>query len=409
MKNASRLSAYLPILLLILYFGHDSKLMAQQFSTTSGFRSYWQIGVNGGTSIFFGDIKQYRVWPETNNENEWRMGVGLYMNKQFTPVIGLRGQGMYGQIAGSRRERNMFFQGDYFEFSLIPHFNINNIFAPYNEERLLNVNIFIGLGLTNFNTELFDLTTHQSLRKMGHGNGKGINGRTLEGIFIGGMGLDFRISERFNVNLETSNRIMNSDRMDGVESGFEYDIYNYSSLGVAYKFGFSKKGRRSKSLPPYHQSETETNEYELPAEEPMKPSKNSLDILVVEPIINTAERKPPKVIEEEEPMEVVEEVVMEPVVVPVSPMQSSPAFEYRVQVLAKYGKRMPKESISNMYNLPVNELKEDMRNGYYIYTIGSYATYEQARNKRNQLRSSNGITDAFVVAFENGKRLDKLP
>jgi len=50
-----------------------------------------------------------------------------------------------------------------------------------------------------------------------------------------------------------------------------------------------------------------------------------------------------------------------------------------------------------------------MHDGYYIYTIGSFDTYEQARTARDILRRVNGIRDAFVVAFRNGYRLDKLP
>ncbi|HKK09556.1 MAG TPA: hypothetical protein VJ939_01910, partial [Bacteroidales bacterium] len=80
---------------------------------------------------------------------------------------------------------------------------------------------------------------------------------------------------------------------------------------------------------------------------------------------------------------------------------------FRVQIRAKYRKKMSIAAIKSRFNL--NEtIYEDYHKGYYIYTIGNYRTYQQARNKREQLTASNGINDAFVVAFRDGTRLDKL-
>ncbi|VAW26057.1 hypothetical protein MNBD_BACTEROID07-74, partial [hydrothermal vent metagenome] len=83
--------------------------------------------------------------------------------------------------------------------------------------------------------------------------------------------------------------------------------------------------------------------------------------------------------------------------------------EYSVQIMARYGRRIPIEWINKKYGLSQNKIREDKHNGYYIYTIGSYQTYGQARTRRDQIRNRYGIGDAFVVAFKNGYRLDKLP
>jgi len=56
---------------------------AQSYNKTSNSKSYWQINANFGTSIFFGDIKQYRVWPVSNYENEWRFAGGLQLINKF--------------------------------------------------------------------------------------------------------------------------------------------------------------------------------------------------------------------------------------------------------------------------------------------------------------------------------------
>ncbi|MCF8303632.1 MAG: porin family protein [Bacteroidales bacterium] len=87
---------------------------------------------------------------------------------------------------------------------------------------------------------------------------------------------------------------------------------------------------------------------------------------------------------------------------------SPPALEYRVQIRAKKTGRLSKNELAKRFNLST-PIKEDIYNGYYIYTVGSFDTYEQARNYRDTLRRRHNVNDAFVVAFRYGERLDKLP
>lgn len=92
---------------------------------------------------------------------------------------------------------------------------------------------------------------------------------------------------------------------------------------------------------------------------------------------------------------------------PEPPAKPNP--EFRVQIKAKYGKPLSRKKLSAQYNIPIAEIQESRHNGYYIYTVGSYATYDEARDRRNVIRNVNGIYDAFVVAFNECGRLDKLP
>ena len=103
---------------------------SQSFSPNSSFVSHWQIQADVGTSLFFGDIKEYQWWPVSTYENEWRLGFGLQLSKQLSPVFGLRGQGLYGQLAGTRRIRNKHFTNDYFEFNLNTTINLIIFLLP---------------------------------------------------------------------------------------------------------------------------------------------------------------------------------------------------------------------------------------------------------------------------------------
>ena len=80
---------------------------------------------------------------------------------------------------------------------------------------------------------------------------------------------------------------------------------------------------------------------------------------------------------------------------------------YKVQIRAAYKSEIPLQQLANQYHLR-DEIKEDYVGNWYRYSVGSFATYEEAKQYRNRIRDINGIRDAFVVAYRNGKRLDQL-
>lgn len=407
-----------PYLLILLIFCCTTQAYSQSYNKSSRFRSYWSVNANFGSSIFFGDIKQHRIVPVSNNENEWRFAGGAMLNKQISPIFGIRGQFLYGKLAGTRRPSNLFFESNYIEFNLNTAIGLRNLFQKYRPQQLWNAYIVFGLGLTNFNTELKDLSTKQVVRKIGYGNGRSFGGRTLQGMLIGGMGIDLRLSNHVNIKMETANRILNTDELDGRTSGFKYDVYNYTSFGIAYKFGMgpSKPKKQEEysffekksSKPRKKDHNVETAEYDFDPTKPVSPPE--VDALTIDAAILSVPISPPTEEQKEPKVIITEEVIRQPVrVVEETYVSPAPEMEYRVQIRAKYGNKISRQSLSNSYNIPVSDIKENTHNGFFIYTVGSFNTYEEAKAKRNQLRSYNGIMDAFVVAFENGVRLNKLP
>lgn len=407
------------ILILILIFSIPVLASGQSYNRSSNFQRHWMFDINAGTSLFFGDIKQYRIAPVSNYENEWRFGGGTMLGMQISPIFGVRGQFLYGKLAGTRREWNVFFESSYLEFNLNTTIGLRNIFKPYTDKQFWNAYVLLGVGLTNYNTEVKDLQTKQVIKSVGNGNGSGIAGRTLEGLLMGGLGIDLRLSNRVHINLESANRILNSDMLDGRVSGFKYDVYNYTSVGFSYKFGGNQ------SLPPkakekeysYFADDSKTKkkkgdnditpvDYDYNPTKPVSPPE--VDILTITPVIV---EEPEEEIIEETIVEIEEALVTkQPVKPEVKPQTTtSNELEYRVQIIAKYGKKMSLQHLSNMYNIPASDIKENTHNGFYIYTVGSFSTYDEARDKRNIIRTRNGVSDAFVVAFKNGVRLNKLP
>lgn len=89
------------------------------------------------------------------------------------------------------------------------------------------------------------------------------------------------------------------------------------------------------------------------------------------------------------------------------PTDQQQGLVFRVQIRAKYQKKIPKENLANKFNIQ-ETIYEDYHDGYYIYTVGNFSSYEGARNKRDQLINRHGVKDAFVTAFKDGERVDKL-
>jgi hypothetical protein len=75
---------------------------------------------------------------------------------------------------------------------------------------------------------------------------------------------------------------------------------------------------------------------------------------------------------------------------------------YSVQIGA-YAKMLPVSYFKAAFSFSAL-VNAEQHNGLNKYTTGSFSAYQEARDNRNQVRSS-GITDAFVIAYNNGKRI----
>jgi N-acetylmuramoyl-L-alanine amidase len=79
----------------------------------------------------------------------------------------------------------------------------------------------------------------------------------------------------------------------------------------------------------------------------------------------------------------------------------SKGIRYQVQIVSS-PKPLDRKSPDFKGLLKVDEYRQ---NGVYKYLAGSTASYKEARNMQEKLRAM-GFKDAFVIAFENGERID---
>jgi hypothetical protein len=79
---------------------------------------------------------------------------------------------------------------------------------------------------------------------------------------------------------------------------------------------------------------------------------------------------------------------------------------YRVQVTAIYGGKTSAKDIQRRYNIN-KDVHVDTEGGYTKYTVGGFATYEEAKKYRDNLRS-NGLPGAFVVGYYDDTRINNI-
>jgi hypothetical protein len=77
---------------------------------------------------------------------------------------------------------------------------------------------------------------------------------------------------------------------------------------------------------------------------------------------------------------------------------------YRVQLAATHRIVDPVSNYKK-YNLD-RPVKIEYHNGWYKYSIGSFPTYSEASNYREMIVTKKKISGAFVIAYQNGQRIE---
>lgn len=378
-----------------------SGLYGQSLSSTvtEGEGGRWRITPAGGTTLFYGDIKKNSKDIMLVYGSDLRPNASLTIEYDLSPSFSLRTQAWFAEMSGVLRPRKQIdFETELLELNLGSAININNLFGQNRFDRFLNVNLFVGAGIANFNSRFYKQGTDILVSKSGFGTGPGIGGRTLDGVVLAGLGLDFRMSKHWTLRIESSNKVIVDNGFGFISNSFVYDLYNHTTVGFAYRFGSA--GPRITRMAPDDPAMNPKNKGEVkktPAELQEKPEIESLelDFRLLPSETDTDSSGLPKTNTSQEAF--------------LQSIESLADLDYRVQIMAKFGNKMPVAQLAAKFKLSGVTIREDYHNGYYIYTVGSFSDYEPAAEYRNKMKDAHGVFDAFVVAFRGGKRLDKLP
>lgn len=253
----------MPLLSIAQDEGDTTKMTRKQKS--SQFDKYFFVNLNAGVMMSHTDIFINKFAPPTS---EWRLGYGGKFGWQFHPVFGVRVEAGGGHLYGKRLstwqdtwwlvqatgidDGEVWYRASILDYSLGLTINFSNLISGYNPDRLLDIYGMAGIGQAQWRTEAFNQANGQLIRQNGmsegtdnpvipdRGTNAGFGDRTMTWEVPAGLGFALHLSPKFDLNLESQVKFVDSDRLDNFSNGtmaVKVDMYSYTSLGLTYKFG----------------------------------------------------------------------------------------------------------------------------------------------------------------------------
>jgi hypothetical protein len=185
---------------------------------------HWSININTGRTSFFGDVSAYDEELTEKLSKESSMGYGFIITRQISPVVSFGGQLLIGKLIGSTSASS--FEANIFEYNIHLTLDAANLFIPNNDAHFRPYAKF-GMGQFKFDSRLqFNDPEKEDLI---------VDTGIPEFLFTFGGGLNYMLSNSFDLNAEMSIKMVNNDKLDGKSSSNDEDYYSYLSFGITYK------------------------------------------------------------------------------------------------------------------------------------------------------------------------------
>lgn len=199
-----------------------------------GIKDNWSVTAQIGLSAFRGDI-------DVNRNISFPGVIGFAVNKQVlsTGVIngGLKGQFNFGKLRGEKNGQS--FENKYKEGCINFQVILNKMPGRTFRFEKLRPYAFAGVGFINYKVMLkdkdgtvinaygYDVSAYESDEPTSS------SGSLTNLVIPVGIGANYKISEKFNLELEASSRFIASDKLDAKVSNSD-DKYWFFSIGVSY-------------------------------------------------------------------------------------------------------------------------------------------------------------------------------
>lgn len=228
------------VMMLILMLGLAPVLVFGQEEGTgkseakSSFDKHFFLQASGGISQFYGDISKPDLYNKRVN-----FFYGFGAGYQFSPVIGLRGVFNNGWVVSTRDEDgfDLRMSSSLWDGQLHLTASLTNLIFGYKPERFMNMYVFAGGALANYSTVLYRDSDWEILDRNGPDAAAGYPQEAYKAFAVPmGVGFNFRLAEKWDLNLEYNYRLMFMDTLDLMESNQKNDAYGTLMLGVTYKF-----------------------------------------------------------------------------------------------------------------------------------------------------------------------------
>lgn len=212
----------------------SNALGAEENNQTNDFNKF-SFGFHGGALTGFTDIKENNFFPDSE---EITYGGGIFFNYHWSPVLTLQTNFMYGELKGIDTNRNWEFETEMLEATLMARLSLNTLLRPHaTANQKVNFYATLGAGAVAYRSQWFE-----------DGNLENFYGYEADGFTSDdpeielsipiGLGVNFKVSERFDLGIESGFRYTSSNRLDGRPIlGSRRDMFNYTRVGITFRLG----------------------------------------------------------------------------------------------------------------------------------------------------------------------------
>ncbi|MDP2721693.1 MAG: SPOR domain-containing protein [Bacteroidales bacterium] len=357
----------------------------QSFKADQSYTYDWQFNYHLGFTQFYGDASNNGYFKKLSGESGF--GTGVTARKSLSSNFAVGATFLYSKLKSHKIKSaigsavDFTLSGNYTDGSVHLYVDLSNLFWG-EANRKFNVYTTIGLGFASWNTQLADNLSGQVII-----SGDTVNGITTKksgAVIPVGLGINYLLGNNWALNFEGNLRSVMNDDVDMWADGFKFDQPFYTQIGISYYFnaGGSKKERKvrgerprkSNQPKPYQKNTDQIPLYDY-TKQPIKPATKAVPKVESE----FTENKP------------------------VTPVVNQYGLVYRVQILAKNQALRSVTGLKQQFGLNT-EVFENYQDGVYRYSVGSFTTYRQALSYAQELKQK-GIADAFVVVYQNNKRV----
>lgn len=223
----------------------------------------WFVGVDAGTTLFYGDISLYNNIPKQSDLNKsLGRGFSIYGGKKFKFGLAAEIQLFKGTLKGEKQADKLYrryFNADLMGYSVSAKYNLSQmLFREKNDRKFFNrltLYLTVGAGQTFFRSRLYKLANNDQwyLEKVSGYSTSGIDSagissagglvqdkaKTVSAIIlpVGGK-LNFKLNPKTNIVLDVSYVSSFTDELDSWSRGWSHkDRYLYTGLGLMLNFG----------------------------------------------------------------------------------------------------------------------------------------------------------------------------
>ncbi len=228
----------------LMFYGQETKEETKEQPKKSIFAPYWFLHGDLGVTDYHGTIAKNKFAPDFEKIN---IGGNLSFGRQFSPVIGLEAEFFRGFLTGQKDDYNQYFKADEFETSLLGSINLSNLIGGYKSDRTVTIDAVVGIGAMQYWARLYDMNTDNQIAVLGREDSPekydyhiGLLNRRLVGVLPVGLGFNFALSDKFDLNLDWRYKFVDTKLLDGNSrqpGTIKRDMYDYLGLGATYKFG----------------------------------------------------------------------------------------------------------------------------------------------------------------------------